>query len=120
MSNKVLGGGYTCSNCGKYHRTTTVCNCGDRKKLPEKKVEKIPTAEEFLDKEQKGYLMLSKKEFTDIMNSYAKLHVEAALQSASEQARATTRSNGEWISSNTDASVNKSSILNAYPLTNIK
>lgn len=51
MSNTVLGGGYTCSNCGKYHRTTTICNCGDRKKLPEKKAEKIPTAEEFLHKE---------------------------------------------------------------------
>jgi hypothetical protein len=118
MSNKVFGGGYTCSNCGKYHRTTTVCNCGDRKKLPEKKVEKIPTAEEFIQ----GYDMNfkdGKSPLIHMLKEFAKLHVQAALQSASEQARATTRSNGEWISSNTDASVNKSSILNAYPLTNI-
>ena len=23
----LLGGGYTCSKCGKYHRTTVICNC---------------------------------------------------------------------------------------------
>ena len=23
----VCGKGYTCPNCGKYHRTSTICNC---------------------------------------------------------------------------------------------
>ena len=23
----ILGGGYTCSNCGQYHRTSVACSC---------------------------------------------------------------------------------------------
>ncbi len=26
-NNLIVGGGYTCSRCGQYHRTSTVCHC---------------------------------------------------------------------------------------------
>jgi hypothetical protein len=26
MENSTFGGGYTCSLCGQYHRTSTLCN----------------------------------------------------------------------------------------------
>lgn len=48
---------------------------------------KIPTAEEFLEKagKGKGYLMLDRKEFTDCMKKFAERHVEAALEAAWEK-----------------------------------
>lgn len=51
------------------------------------------------------------------MIEFAKLHVEAALKAASENAEAIAEPDyrgGEWYL------VNKESILNAYPLENIK
>jgi hypothetical protein len=76
---------------------------------------KIPTAEEFLkDKlseihEKEIFEDLLQKMFTvdvsEVMIEFAKLHVEAALNAACE-------SEGYDIDEN--------SILNAYPLTNIK
>ncbi len=48
-------------------------------------------------------------DITDLMNAYAKMHVEAALKEASSQAY--------WDGSD---GVNIKSILNSYPLTNIK
>jgi hypothetical protein len=83
----------------------------------------IPTVEESLtimlnklgliiDKDLKECLIDEFKEF-------AKLHVEAALKEASEKAEIITNEIGgglniEW------KSIDKDSILNAYPLTNIK
>lgn len=78
---------------------------------------KIPTFEE-LAKADNWYDgdQLSISQMAELSRKHTALHIQAA----SEQAKASVRSNGEWVSSNTDASVNKSSILNAYPLTNIK
>lgn len=116
MSNKVLGGGYTCSNCGKYHRTTTVCNCEDRKKLPEKKSDKIPIAEEFF-KEKYGIAdRISTNNATLLAIEFAKLHVKAALEAASEGAQWKPRS--LFATANLgkySCEVDKTSILNAYP-----
>lgn len=73
----------------------------------------IPTAEEFLDKQEKGYLMLDKKEFTSVMDNYAtlkaKFHVKAALRAVADNDN--VQRYGE---------IDEDSILNAYPLTNIK
>lgn len=96
-------------------------------------MEKLPTIEELLEKivtnEEWGYenyydfagqnqkvdtqLKLTKQ----LAIEFAKLHVEAALKQASEEAKTT------WVTTdfydNTKI-VSKSSILNSYPLTNIK
>ena len=84
---------------------------------------KIPTAEEcfnnFVDFEicpLKGYT--SKQLTNDIkkaMIEFAKLHVEAALKEASENAET------KWVKyTDHDYEIDKDSILNAYPLENIK
>jgi hypothetical protein len=87
----------------------------------------IPTAEEFYDKKDINGLPMS---FNEKMIEFAKLHVEAALKQASE--KATILENGKdigntyiWDAYNTcskdiEYETNKDSILNAYPLTNIK
>jgi len=70
-------------------------------------MEKIPTAEEFVLKynssEQKDSLMVA----------FAKMHVIEALEWASGDAEA-------WVIGGLVAEVNKDSILNSYPLENIK
>ena len=88
---------------------------------------KIPTAEEFLkDKlseihEEEIFEDLLQRMFTldvsEVMVAFAKMHVEAALKEASENAELKYRIND--ISCN-DKILDKKSILNAYPLTNIK
>ena len=80
---------------------------------------KIPTAEEFF--EQGGT-------YPELAIKFAKLHVEAALKEASEKANLYLHNSGWKHSSdiktvkchNYDASINKDSILNAYPLNLIK
>ena len=68
------------------------------------------TAKEFL----KNYLKHNPDcKYDDVMIEFAKFHVEAALKAASENADTVpTARNGHYI--------NKRSILNAYPLKNIK
>jgi hypothetical protein len=81
---------------------------------------KIPTAEDFfIDNKLIPFHTDSfhMKEIHKIMIEFAKLHVEAALKEASENAELKYRIND--ISCN-DKILNKNSILNAYPLTNIK
>lgn len=67
-------------------------------------MEKIPTAEEFF--EQGGT-------YPELAIAFTKLHVERALKTASEEAELETY--GSFGNS-----INKDSILNAYPLTLIK
>ena len=62
----------------------------------------IPTAESFYDKKDKNGLPMS---FNEKMIEFAKLHVEAALNAA-------CTSDGYEI--------DEESVLNSYPLTNIK
>lgn len=86
----------------------------------------IPTAEEvfnnFVD-----FKICSLKEYTPkiltndtklAMIEFAKLHVEAALKEASEKAHHYHIST--WKCEGVQPEVNKDSILNAYPLENIK
>jgi hypothetical protein len=82
-------------------------------------MEKIPTADEFLNKEYYHIVLDSKDTWVNVgdiqraMVEFAKLHVEAALKEASEDVELETYGNF-------GNSVNKDSILNSYPLTNIK
>lgn len=76
----------------------------------------IPTAEEFILK--KNPLNSHKIKFQkERLIEFAKLHVEAALKAASEKAE--TKIDENW-SSPGDFEIDESSILNAYPLENIK
>lgn len=68
---------------------------------------KIPTAKDYLKRMLK--LGMSSSE---IMKGFAKRHVEAALQKAYE--------NADLEYYGDEVCYNKDSILNAYPLTNIK
>ena len=90
---------------------------------------KIPTAEEFLkDKlseihEEEIFEDLLQKMFTmdvlEVMVAFTKMHVEAALKKASIKASI----KAYFIDFNgfvCTTEENKNSILNAYPLTNIK
>lgn len=70
----------------------------------------IPTAEEFL----KGIAHHSQwNELTEVLQKFAKLHVQAALKAASEQQFGTVHDEDEYTKI-------KNSILNTYPLENIK
>ena len=83
-----------------------------------KKMNKIPTAEEFIN-ENGGFLKYSSaQEFVEcqsLMIEFAKLHVEAALKEAEKE---TVKHISKTILELN--MYNKNSILNAYPLENIK
>lgn len=70
----------------------------------------IPTAKEFYRTYQ-GWI-------TTKMIEFAKLHVKAALEAAYENAEVVDGWNTGF--SGNSPSINKDSILNAYPLTNIE
>jgi len=74
----------------------------------------IPTALEFFIK-QKTYTNIEQ-----FMIEFAKLHVQAALKEASEKAKIKYEYSGNTGSEYCDEYVDHNSILNAYPLTNIK
>ena len=77
-------------------------------------MEKIPTATKFLDEKGK-YLLNGDVDITRTMIEFAKLHVEAALKAASENVET------KWVEyTDHDYEIDKESILNSYPSTNIK
>ena len=98
---------------------------------------KIPTAEEILIKEsillktieESGNFPLNltrdthigtAKDIKKAMIEFAKLHVEAALKEASKKAKCCDDAIVDLGHTITEAYVEENSILNAYPLTNIK
>jgi hypothetical protein len=96
-----------------------------------KNLDSMITAEEFLryksnineDKNCVEYLKDSEVE--DIMIEFAKLHVEAALKEASEKVEVDYNLSKDYnktllVDENIEIYVINSSILNAYPLENIK
>ena len=83
---------------------------------------KIPTVEEFFKKYSdntflsEGYYeyLVEKDSFKEALIEFAKLHVQAALKEASKKAQVYADEGGY------SEFVDEDSILNAYPLTNIK
>jgi hypothetical protein len=73
-------------------------------------MEKIPTAEEFLDLQHKNVPSIE-FDIREVMIEFAKLHVEAALEEAANEYYPRTKENFELVADR---------FLNAYPLTNIK
>ena len=82
-------------------------------------MEKLPTAEEFLRKNIDYVLSENdcKEDVENAMIEFAKLHVEAALKKASKKAKIIDVGIDYAIM---EFVVDKSSILNSYPLENIK
>jgi len=82
----------------------------------------IPTAEEHFKEYFKGYGYSNQKDLIAWGNAYAKMHVEAAVEEASEKAELTKEIFEFGFPGSTPdiTIVDKNSILNAYPLTNIK
>jgi len=78
----------------------------------------IPTAEEFYD--TNSDYMDSPSNTINLMIEFAKLHVEAAKEEISKKARTKSDWSGNTGSEYCDTIVDKDSILNSYPLTNIK
>ena len=78
---------------------------------------KIPTAEEFME----SHNMSSSDNRKKILIEFAKLHVEAALKEASEKVTCSEETQyDEYDNAVLIAKIDKDSILNAYPLSNIR
>ena len=85
-------------------------------------MKKTPTSEEFFLSKSKELISDSEdmpKWMIEAAIEFAKLHVEEAVKEITEKAKAYPRSNGEWVSSTATAFIDKQSIIDAYPLTNI-
>jgi hypothetical protein len=80
---------------------------------------KTPTAGEFLN-HQEETVSYFEFDIRDVMIKFAKLHVEAALKEASEKAKTSEFWEGNTGSEYCETIVDKESILNSYPLNNIK
>jgi len=80
------------------------------------KIGNLPTVEEFY--KQTTGCVINHGDIKKAMIEFAKLHVEAALLEASE--KATVNINGFIQEYDENCCADKDSILNAYPLENIK
>ena len=91
-------------------------------KINESVEDKIPTAQEFVEKftgdDEDGYLRWDTVEH--MCKEFAKLHVEAALKAASKNSEIIDVSPQKDGGDPGYFGVNEDSILNAYPLTNIR
>lgn len=76
---------------------------------------KIPTAEEFFNECELEY-----KSIEDRAIEFAKLHIKAALEAASKNAKTYIETYSSPHYDEWDAEIDKNSILNAYPIENIK
>jgi hypothetical protein len=95
------------------------------KKFTEKlneSVERISTAEEFLKRDESG--VFNEVDITQSMIEFAKLHVEACKKEISEKAKVSDNVSEflqrDELGFEGDTYIDKYSILNAYPLENIK
>lgn len=77
----------------------------------------IPTAEEWLEHFKEN--VYPGTSTSECMIEFAKLHVTAALKAASKEAEIRTEEIGGGLNIEWKV-IDKESILNAYPLTNIK
>lgn len=87
----------------------------------------IPTAEEFLLQDPGIKIYNLKEDHPDLfrfiqenMIGFTQIYVQAALKAASEEAICHHVSTWNCVPRGLQPEVNKESILNAYPLTNIK
>lgn len=100
-------------------------------KINESVEDRIPSAEEWLSNHKElssydvayhdegGYQGVDENKLYKIMIEFAKLHVEAALKAASEKVSLTDFAY-EFLQEGAYDAIDKETILNAYPLDNIK
>jgi len=96
-------------------------------KINESVEERIPTIEELFKKyssllqfeEGDSEYLIDKDDFKEAMIEFTKLHLEAALKAASVSAEIENCGN-PYDTSDDSKCVSEKSILNAYPLDNIK
>jgi len=90
---------------------------------------KIPTAEDFLQEHSKishfyddktNQMVCFSADVQKALIEFAKLHVKAALETASKKAKTKNEWEGNTGSEYCDTVVDRESIINAYPLDNIK
>jgi hypothetical protein len=81
---------------------------------------KIPTAEEFLNTFNRKVNDTLEQGVQEAMIEFAKLHVKEALETASKKAKTKDEWEGNTGSEYCDTVVDRESIINAYPLDNIK
>lgn len=84
---------------------------------------KIHTAEQFFEQwcKNKGYISIDEADdIKECLIEFTKLHVEAALKTAAEKAETYLETYSSPYSSEWTRLIDKKSILNAYPLENIK
>ena len=81
-------------------------------------MEQIPTAEDFLNQDESG--VFTEVDITQAMIEFAGLHVAAALKAASEKARTKPVWEGNTGSEYCDTVIDTRSIINSYPLENIR
>jgi hypothetical protein len=83
-------------------------------------MEKIPTAKAFYQNYIEENNHDSHVDIEEMLIEFAKIHVEAALKEASEKAKTSEFWEGNTGSEYCETIVDKESILNSYPLNNIK
>lgn len=92
-------------------------------------MEKIPTAEDFLQEhpqishfydDKTNQMVCFSADVQKALIEFAKLHVEAALKAASETVWDSVTKEGRWTSPEATAYISKKAVLNAYPIENIK
>lgn len=80
---------------------------------------KIPTANELFEQYHGFEADSSSRDIISLMVEFAKLHVEAALKEASEKVSLTDFAY-EFLQEGAADAIDKETILNSYPLENIK
>ena len=80
---------------------------------------KIPTAEEFFEQHIQRGVNNTHSNYLNTAIEFAKLHVTEALKEASENAEIKTEEIGGGLNIEWKV-IDKNSILNAYPLENVK
>lgn len=81
-------------------------------------IEKVPTAAEFYFQITKCHI--NHRDVKKAMTEFAKLHVEAALEAAANNAEVSIELSNPYDPESEYAEVNKQSILSAYPESNIE
>jgi hypothetical protein len=88
-------------------------------KLNESVEDKIPTANELFQEYHGFEADSSSRDIINLMIEFAKIHVEACKKEISEKAELTDFAY-EFLQEGASDAIDKDSILNAYPLENIK
>jgi len=80
----------------------------------------IPTAEEFITSWKNNSSWIEPSQLPNLLIEFAKLHVQEALKTASENVKVEIQISDGLFETNVKKIIKKDSIINAYPLNKIK